>query len=117
LLLILCPQVPRDEGFLAVLHITPVRASRSLALRHVAKLYGLDMAHVSIAVFVPEVTGSAPDLAIGSFTSDTADLLAGWQKVGSGAQGDGAASAWQRTASDRAAGAEPLALNFRRRWC
>lgn len=74
--------VPRDLELVAVLHITPVRASRAFALRFVAQKLGVTMSSVCVAAPVPAVSGSGADVTAGSFTGDKADLFAGSQKVG-----------------------------------
>ncbi len=48
-------QVPREREWLSVLHLTPLRASRSLAMRYLAHRFGLDMAHVTVLFTPPAV--------------------------------------------------------------
>ena len=71
--------VPRDSELVAVLHITPVRASRAFALRFVAQKLGLGMASVCVAAPVPATAGAGSELTVGSYTGD--DLFGGSQKV------------------------------------
>lgn len=77
-------QVPREQDYLAVLHITPLRASRPLALRYLAQRLGRPLDHWVVLGLSPETSGSADDddLVAGSYCSDTSDLLGGLQKVG-----------------------------------
>lgn len=77
------PQVPREQDYLAVLHITPLRASRPLALRYLAQRVGRPLEHWVVLALAPETVGSADggDLVAGSYCSDTSDLLGGLQKV------------------------------------
>lgn len=74
-------QVPRpgDGDFLSVLHITPVRASRPLAMRFLAHKFGLDLGAVSLVALVPALDAGRQLAA--TYTSDAADLLAGQQRV------------------------------------
>ena len=99
-LLARAPQVPREEGFLSVLHITPVRATRSLALRFLVHKFGKDMGQVVLVSLVPQVQASPPDassadsLLVGNYTADTEDLLGGMQKASArGQHPEGATSA------------------------
>lgn len=90
------------EEFLSILHVTPVRASRSMALRYIMHRFGRDMAAVttvmpSAEAILPPTTAAAhqtsspspppspsPDTAaatVGMYTNDAVDLLAGMQRV------------------------------------
>ena len=66
-----------------MLHITPLRASRPLALRYLAQRVGRPLEHWVVLALAPETVGSADggDLVAGSYCSDTSDLLGGLQKV------------------------------------
>ncbi len=77
------PQVPREHDYLAVLHITPLRASRPLALRYLAQRVGRPLDSWVVLALSPEASGSADggDMVAGSYCSDTSDLLGGLQKV------------------------------------
>lgn len=75
-------QVPKDDDFMSVLHITPVRASRSLALRLIARNLGCTLENVLLVIptFASEGT-KLPDLKIAGHTNDLADLVSGVQRV------------------------------------
>lgn len=75
--------VPRGSGEnVSVLHITPLRASRPLALRSLAVRMGLEMDSFSCLVLPVEVKGdTVGDAALEPWTGDTADLIAGMQSV------------------------------------
>jgi sucrose-phosphate synthase len=75
--------VPREQDYLAVLHITPLRASRPLALRYLAQRVGRPLDSWVVLALSPETAGSEEggDLVAGSYCSDTSDLLGGLQKV------------------------------------
>lgn len=86
--------VPRGESkFLSVLHITPLRASRPLALRYLTQKLGLPLDNVVVLALAPEATGSAvpgtgaggvsvsPTLVAGCYCSDAQDLVGGMQQV------------------------------------
>ena len=73
--------IPEGEEYLAVLHITPVRASRPLALRWLANKLGLSMDNFTMAVFPATITGTnGMDGIMVPWTSDAVDLVAGMQK-------------------------------------
>lgn len=76
-------QVPRADGYLSVLHITPLRASRPLALRYLAQRLGLPLDRWVLVAQAAEVAGSAAggDLRAGAFCSDAQDLYGGMQPV------------------------------------
>lgn len=78
-----CLQVPREDEYLAVLHITPLRASRPLALRYLSQKLALQQDNVVVMALAPETTGSVEggDLVAGSYCSDTQDLVGGMQQV------------------------------------
>ncbi|KAI3435641.1 hypothetical protein D9Q98_001699 [Chlorella vulgaris] len=75
--------VPREDEYLAVLHITPLRASRPLALRYLSQKLALQQDNVVVMALAPETTGSVEggDLVAGSYCSDTQDLVGGMQQV------------------------------------
>jgi sucrose-phosphate synthase len=77
--------VPQDDPaseHLAVLHITPVRASRPLALRAISHQLNIPMDNFIVVALPPVVSGaSLADAVVGPATSDVADLVAGAQKV------------------------------------
>ncbi|KAL4458202.1 hypothetical protein ABPG75_013067 [Micractinium tetrahymenae] len=75
--------VPRGAEWLSVLHITPLRASRPLALRYLAQKLGLPLDGVLVLALAPEAAGSAAagSLVAGSYCSDTQDLVGGMQQV------------------------------------
>ena len=80
-------QVPRARGgggaseaeFLSVLHITPVRASRPLALRFLAHKVGLDLGSVAVVALVPEHDPGRQLAAC--WVTDGPDLVAGSPQV------------------------------------
>ncbi len=72
-------QVPQGERLLCVLHITPVRASRALALRSLMHRVGCDMANVALLSLVPAADATRRTLS--PYTGDAADLLAGAQQA------------------------------------
>ena len=73
--------IPEGEEFLAVLHITPIRASRPLALRWLANKLGLSMGDFITTVFPACVSGTESlDGTLIPWTSDTCDLIAGLQQ-------------------------------------
>jgi hypothetical protein len=73
--------IPEGEEYLAVLHITPVRASRPLALRWLANKLGLSMENFTMAVFPATITGTnGMDGIMVPWTSDAIDLVSGMQK-------------------------------------
>jgi len=72
---------PSNEHF-AVLHITPVRASRPLALRAISHQLNIPMDNFIVVAMPSVVFGqSLADAVVGPATSDVADLVAGAQKV------------------------------------
>ena len=76
--------VPDEEKqhFLCVLHITPIRASRPLALRWIAQTLGLNMSDFTVSVTPACLTGDTKlDSLIVPWTSDVADLVGGMQQV------------------------------------
>jgi hypothetical protein len=79
------PQVPRpgEDDPLSVLHITPLRASRPLALRYLAQRLDLPLDRVVVLALAPQASGSAEggDLLAGAYCSDMQDLLGGMQQV------------------------------------
>lgn len=67
---------------ISVLHITPTRASRSLALRAIAHRLNLSMKAFNILLLPPHILGSTcDDAVVYAATSDTMDLIAGAQSV------------------------------------
>lgn len=82
---------PDHQEQLAVLHITPTRASRPLALRAIAHRLNLSMKAFNILLLPPQVVGSTfDDAVVYAATSDTMDLIAGSQSVfiAKGSQGN-----------------------------
>ncbi|PSC69593.1 Sucrose-phosphate synthase [Micractinium conductrix] len=76
------PRSPTDTGdFLSVLHITPLRASRPLALRYLAQRLGMPLDRLVVLAVAPEAAGPAADLIAGCYCSDVPDLVAGMQPV------------------------------------
>lgn len=75
--------VPKQtKEHLAVLHITPIRASRPLALRCLAQYLGINMCDFIMAALPAFMKGDSKlDGQIVPWTSDAADLVAGMQKV------------------------------------
>ncbi|RMZ52913.1 hypothetical protein APUTEX25_001032, partial [Auxenochlorella protothecoides] len=74
--------IPRGSSHTAALHITPVRASRALALRFLARLWGNDLESVTVVALVPSTRGEeAKAMTVSSHTNDLADLLAGMQRA------------------------------------
>lgn len=69
------PQGPSD--FVSILHVTPVRASRSLALRYIAHKLGYDMGALVLVIPVAEIQQDTISL----YTNDLGDLLGGMQRV------------------------------------
>lgn len=68
------------DAHLAVLHITPVRASRPLALRSLSHRLGVPMDAFTVVSLPPVVVGETlADAVVGPATSDMADLIAGAQ--------------------------------------
>lgn len=73
--------VPEGESFLTILHITPIRASRPLALRWLANKLGLTMADFVTTVFPACIAGTeSQDGTLVPWTSDAVDLIAGLQQ-------------------------------------
>lgn len=69
-----------DAAHLAVLHITPIRASRPLALRWYANKAGLSMGDFVTTVFPACMRGTnSLDGSLIPWTSDARDLIAGMQ--------------------------------------
>ena len=69
--------IPEGEKLLAVLHITPIRASRPLALRWLANKFGLNMSDFITTVFPACVSGTETlDGTLIPWTSDAVDLIA-----------------------------------------
>lgn len=91
------PQVPRadapspDASLLSVLHITPLRASRPLALRYLAQRLSLPLDAWVLLALAPEAAGQGGDLVAGAYCSDAPDLLGGCQRVRARGQGRGRA--------------------------
>ncbi len=76
------PQDGPSSEHLAVLHITPVRASRPLALRAISHELNVPMDNFIVIALPPVVSGeSLADAVVGPATSDVADLIAGAQKA------------------------------------
>ncbi|GAB4822201.1 hypothetical protein N2152v2_009247 [Parachlorella kessleri] len=75
--------VPQEDGTpLGVLQITPVRASRALALRFLAHRLGLDSSRITVLALAPEVDkGSQGELLAGLYTSDGDEILEGAHRV------------------------------------
>jgi hypothetical protein len=80
--------VPRGAGedYLAVLHLTPIRASRALALRHLARRLGLGPDDFAVAALAPELVALGADsgdggAVVGPYVSDLVDLVGGAQRV------------------------------------
>ena len=90
--------MPRDDGGgtpspsppLAVLHITPLRASRPLALRFLSQRLALPLNRVVVMALAAEAVGSTGgsssssrslELVPGFFCSDTQDLVGGMQQA------------------------------------
>ena len=70
----------RDDKYVSVLHITPIRASRPLALRWYANKAGLDMGDFITTVFPACIRGTdSLDGSLIPWTSDARDLVAGMQ--------------------------------------
>lgn len=63
----------------AALHLTPVRASRAMALRFLARAWGRGMDAIAVVAVVPAVDADAGYAE--APTSDLADLVAGVQRV------------------------------------
>lgn len=62
-----------------------MRASRALALRFLARLWGNDLESVTVVALVPSTRGEeAKAMTVSSHTNDLADLLAGMQRVSAG---------------------------------
>ena len=79
-------QVVPDESYqsyLSVLHITPIRASRSLVLLFLAHFMGMKMSDFILTVFPACMTKgpSASERVFVPWTSDANDLIGGMQKV------------------------------------
>jgi hypothetical protein len=74
---------PGEDDPLSVLHITPLRASRPLALRYLAQRLDLPLDRVVVLALAPQASGSAEggDLLAGAYCSDMQDLLGGMQQV------------------------------------
>lgn len=88
--------VPKETSNeqVAVLHITPIRASRPLALRSMAQRLGLQMSAFSCIVLPAEMKGSTlEDAVVGPWTTDTSDLISGMQQVYIAAPGGGSGHA------------------------
>lgn len=73
--------VPKMGSWLSVLHLTPLRASRSLALRYLSYRAGLSMSDVSLLTFPRKQGAVEAGLSLSAYTSDFPDLVAGWHKV------------------------------------
>jgi len=70
--------VPEGEEYLAVLHITPIRASRPLALRWYANKAGMNMGDFITTVFPACIRGTKTlDGSLIPWTTDARDLIAG----------------------------------------
>jgi sucrose-phosphate synthase len=78
----LVPQDGPSSEHLAVLHITPVRASRPLALRAISHQLNIPMDNFIVIALPPVVFGdNLAEAVVGPATSDVADLIAGAQKA------------------------------------
>ncbi|KAH7619458.1 putative sucrose-phosphate synthase 1 [Nannochloris sp. 'desiccata'] len=76
------PQDGPSSEHLAVLHITPIRASRPLALRAISHRLNIPMDNFIVIALPPVVFGeSLADAVVGPATSDVSDLVAGAQKA------------------------------------
>ena len=75
--------VPKSsDAPVAILHITPVRASRPLALRSLSHRLNVPMDAFTVVTLPPVVVGDTlADAIVGPATSDMADLIAGAQKA------------------------------------
>ncbi|KAL3157983.1 hypothetical protein ABBQ32_012382 [Trebouxia sp. C0010 RCD-2024] len=73
--------VPEEGDLISNVHITPLRASRALALRFLANKFNLDMERVTVVVLPPMVTKKNEMFNVGSYTSDLAELVSGLNKV------------------------------------
>ena len=83
--------MPRQaaDDYLSVLHITPLRASRPLALRYLAQRLGLPLDRWVVLALAPEAAGSVAggSLVVGSYCSDSQDLVGGMQQASRGGGG------------------------------
>lgn len=79
------PEESTDEGVTrSVLHATPLRASRSLALRHIMRTLGFTMRQAVFLCTPASVAAKgdkAPGTMLGTLTSDLAALVEGAQRV------------------------------------
>ncbi|KAA6420901.1 MAG: Sucrose-phosphate synthase [Trebouxia sp. A1-2] len=73
--------VPEDDDLISNVHITPLRASRALALRYLANKFNLDMERITVIVLPPTVSKKNEMYQVGSYTSDLAELVSGLNKV------------------------------------
>lgn len=74
--------VPEADEYLAVLHITPIRASRPLALRWYANKAGINMGDCMTTVFPACIRGiKSLDGSLVPWTTDARDLIAGMQRT------------------------------------
>ena len=73
---------PQGSETLVVLHVTPQRATRALALRYILRSLGRPMDHLALLACPRKMREDQEGgLVLSAFTSDFGDLLAGWQHV------------------------------------
>jgi hypothetical protein len=76
--------VPRDGELISNVHITPLRASRALAMRFLASKFGLEggMEAMTVLVVPPKVVEQGEDaFLVSTYTSDLVELISGVQQV------------------------------------
>jgi len=73
---------PQGSETLVVLHVTPQRATRALALRYILRSLGRPMDHLALLACPRKIREvEEGGLVLSAFTSDFGELLAGWQHV------------------------------------
>ncbi|KAK9809313.1 hypothetical protein WJX73_004061 [Symbiochloris irregularis] len=78
---IVLQMVPEGDELHSHMHITPLRASRALALRFIATKFGLDMQRVMVVTVPAKVVRQDEVAKVTGHTTDMLELLGGWCKV------------------------------------
>ncbi|KAK9919093.1 hypothetical protein WJX75_009336 [Coccomyxa subellipsoidea] len=73
--------VVEDEQVVATVHITPMRASRALALRYLATKFGADMENIVLVAVAPSLEKTGEVTKVTAYTSDLIELVSGVSPV------------------------------------